>query len=196
MKKILQLLCYSIAFTLGHAQTPSNLWTPQAIGVLPINYDVIAISVVNKDVVWALADSLTTRPLPANFGVKVIKTTDGGVTWRVYDVVPATGRYGLDIHGIDSSVAYVTVQDLSSSRNHNLYKTANGGTAWVSQYGNSYAPSAFIRFFDAKNVIIWNRHSYAMSSNGGTTWTEAPMAGWLTGEGMAWASTTNAFRPC
>jgi Secretion system C-terminal sorting domain len=188
-KALLILFCLNLFGTLS---AQSTLWTPQGIGVLPINYDVIAISVVNKDVIWALADSLFSDPLPANFGVKVIKTTNGGVTWKAYDVVPATGRYGVDIYGIDSSVAYVTVQALNSARNNNLYKTTNGGTTWVSEYGNSYAPSAFIRFFDAKNVIIWNRHSYARSQDGGTTWTESAMTGWLNTEGMAWASTTNA----
>jgi photosystem II stability/assembly factor-like uncharacterized protein len=191
MKKILYIIfCLNL---IGTLKAQSNLWTPQAIGILPANYTINAISIVNKDVVWCLADTLlgNSTTIPANTPIKVIKTTNGGATWSVFDVTPGVGRFGVDIHAFDTTTAFVTVQAVRSATNNNLYKTIDGGKNWISIIGNSYAPSAFIRYFDAQNAIIWNRHANGRSTDGGVTWSPGSVAGWLSGEGMGWSSTSN-----
>jgi photosystem II stability/assembly factor-like uncharacterized protein len=191
MKKILYII-FSFFF-IGTLSAQSNFWTPQAIGILPSNYTIIAISVVNKDIVWGLADTLlgNSTTIPANTPLKVIKTTNGGTTWSVFDVTPGVGRFGVDIHAFDTTTAFVTVQALRSATNNNLYKTIDGGKNWISIIGNSYAPSAFIRYFDAQNAIIWNRHASGRSTDGGVTWSPGSVTGWLSTEGMGWSSTSN-----
>ena len=79
MKKIVPLFLFLSLVGSLKAQTPSNLWTPQAIGLLPNNHFILGISVVNKDVVWAVADSASTfTSVATNHIIKVLKTTNGG----------------------------------------------------------------------------------------------------------------------
>ncbi len=191
MKKTkLLLLFMSITYMLD-AQTPSNLWTPQGIGLLPKDHDILAMSIVNKDVVWALADSTYTIPMPTAHVAKVLKTTNGGATWQLYRVVETPGLVGLDIHAIDTSVAFITAQKPNSLTGNAVFKTTDGGNTWVSKY-EDYAASSWVRFFDAKNGIIWNRHRYALTTDGGNTWGAANLAGYLNTEGHAFAAGSNS----
>ena len=50
MKKALRFILFLSCIGSINAQTPSNLWTPQGIGLLPAGYDVLSVAVVNKDV--------------------------------------------------------------------------------------------------------------------------------------------------
>jgi photosystem II stability/assembly factor-like uncharacterized protein len=189
MKRILLLLfCLNLLYTL-QAQTISNKWTPQAIGLLPQNYDILSISVVNKDVIWAVADSTYSNPLPSTFIPKVLRSIDGGTSWQVFSL-PAAGKFGLDIVAIDASVAWVTIQS-NSATGHDLLKTTDGGATWVSKF-DGYATSLFIRFFDAQNGIAWNRHTLALTQNGGDTWTRNTVSGWSNTEGFFLAGINNA----
>jgi photosystem II stability/assembly factor-like uncharacterized protein len=190
MKKTLHLFLFLSLMATLNAQTPSNLWTPQGVGLLPKNYDILGISVVNKDIVWAIADSTYVSPLPSNFSVKVLKTTNGGASWQVYDVAPATGRYGLDIYAVDATTAWIAVQKPSSSTNNDVFKTTDGGTTWTSKF-NTYAASCYVRFFDAQNGFIWNRHAFARTTDGGNTWNPTTVTGWVNTEGFFLAGITN-----
>jgi photosystem II stability/assembly factor-like uncharacterized protein len=194
MKKTVQLFLLLSLMTTLNAQTPSNLWTPQGLGLLPKNYDILGISIVNKDVIWAVADSTYASPLPSNFSVKVLKTINGGTTWQVYAVAPAEGRYGLDIHAVDASTAWITVQKVgvgTGGTGYDVFKTTDGGATWTSKF-NTYAASLFVRFFDAQNGFIWNRHAFASTTNGGESWNPSAVAGWSNTEGFYTAGITNA----
>ena len=50
-----------------------------------------------------------------------------------------------------------------------------------------------MRFFDANEGIIWNRHAIARTLNGGETWTTGTVTGFLSTEGFSAASVTNAW---
>jgi hypothetical protein len=54
MKKTLHIILFLCLIATLNAQTPSNLWTPQGLGVLPKNYSIISLSIVNKDVIGAV----------------------------------------------------------------------------------------------------------------------------------------------
>jgi photosystem II stability/assembly factor-like uncharacterized protein len=190
MKKISSFfLCITLFCTL-QAQTPSNFWSPQAIGLLPKDYFILGMSVVNKDVVWAIADSTYSDPLPKTFVPRLLRTINGGTTWQVLPIPDATARLGLDIHAVDANVAWIATQLPSNALGHNLFKTTDGGTTWVSKF-DGYATSLFVRFFDAKNGIAWNRQEYALTQNGGDTWTRNFMSGWSNTEGFASAGISN-----
>ena len=190
MKKALHFILFLSLISTLNAQT-SNLWTPQAIGLIPANHDILSISVVNKDVVWAVADSTYTAPFPITHVPKILKTTNDGTTWRVYKMTLATGRAGLEIHAIDSMEAFVTGNSYNNRLPNELFKTSDGGTTWTSK-ATGYEASLFVRFFDAQNGIIWNRHRIARTSNGGETWTGDNVIGFLSGEGFTSASINNA----
>jgi photosystem II stability/assembly factor-like uncharacterized protein len=191
MKKILPFyLCLNFFCTL-QAQTISDKWTPQAIGALPQNYDIVGISVVNKDVIWAIADSTYVNPLPSTFTAKVLKSINGGTSWQVF-ALPIAARIGLDIHAVDANVAWVATQlPNSGTAGHNLFKTTDGGANWVSKL-DGYGASLFVRFFDAQNGIAWNRAEYALTQNGGDTWARNFMSGWSNTEGFLLGGITNA----
>ncbi len=192
MKKNLQvLLCLLLVGTLN-AQTPSNLWTPQAIGLLPKGHSIVGISVVNKDIVWAIADSVYSNPMPSTHRMKILKTTNGGTTWQVYAVAEAQERFGVYIHAFDANNAWISAQKIGSSTGHGVYKTTDGGTTWT-QYFNDYSASYLLHFFDAQNGIIWNRHAISRTQNGGLNWTPSTVTGYLSGEGFATSSATNAW---
>ena len=72
-------------------------WQPQGIGLLPDEYTVLSISVVDEKIVWAVAANETwTNYLP-----KVLRTIAGGDTWEMKDVEEATGKFSIDIFGMD-----------------------------------------------------------------------------------------------
>jgi photosystem II stability/assembly factor-like uncharacterized protein len=190
MKKTLHLFLFLSLMATLTAQTPSNLWTPQAVGLLAKNYDIIALSIVNKDVIWAVADSTYSNPMPSTHSVKVLKTTNGGTNWQVYTVAPAIGRIGIDIHAFDSSVAFIAVYNVGGTR-HDLLKTIDGGTTWTSK-NNTRAAALFVRFFDKQNGFIWNRESFASTQDGGETWSPKTIFTWLNTEVFWTAGSTNA----
>jgi hypothetical protein len=191
MKKALQLFVFLTFAPTLNAQV-SNLWTPQGAGLLPKNYDILGISIVNKDIVWALADSTYTSPLPSTFVPKVLRTINGGTTWQVYNIEPATKLFALDIHAVDASTAWITAQSVGTGvTGHKLLKTTDGGVTWTEKF-NTYAASLFVRFSDAQNGFIWNRHFFARTTNGGEAWSPSSVAGWSNTEGFFSAGITNA----
>jgi photosystem II stability/assembly factor-like uncharacterized protein len=190
MKKTLHLFFFMSFMTTLNAQT-SNLWTPQGVGLLPKNYDISGISIVNKDIVWAIADSTYSNPLPATFVPRLLRTINGGTTWQVLPIPDAAGRFALDIHAVDATTAWITVQKVGSGLGHDVYKTTDGGATWVSKF-NTYAASLFVRFYDAQNGFIWNRHAFAKTSNGGEGWNPIAITGWSNTEGFFLAGITNS----
>ena len=191
MKKALHFILFLSCIGSMTAQTPSNFWTPQAVGLLPKNHDILAISVVNKDVVWAVADSVFQGTVPTNHLIKVLKTTNGGTTWQLYKAMEVLGRISFDIQAIDSSVAWITAQSLNNGFARELFKTTNGGTTWVSKFVGTEA-GVWLRFFDAQNAIIWNRTAIARSQDGGNTWTQSSISGFGASEYTIFISGTNA----
>ena len=154
MKKILLFLfCMSFLSTLK-SQTTSNLWTPQGTGLLPANHDIESIFVVNKDIVWAVADSMYTQPFPTNHISKILKTTNGGATWQVYKMTEATGRAGLEIYAIDSSVAFVSTHPYNNGLPYQLFKTTDGGKTWNLKH-TGYEASLFVRFFLMPKMVLF-----------------------------------------
>jgi photosystem II stability/assembly factor-like uncharacterized protein len=171
MKKTLQaLFCLILFFTVKiQAQT----WTPQATGLLPANHFVYAISAVNKDVVWAVVDSTILGSVRNTHLIKVLKTTNGGTTWRLYTVKEAPGRFSIDIQAIDSNVAWIT------DRSGVLRKTTDGGNTWVSKYTGA-AGGTWLRFFNPQTAIAWRGTDFARTQDGGETWTAGTITGFNT----------------
>jgi len=123
------------------------------------------LSVVSEKVIWA-----------SGTGGTVIKTTDGGKTWRVMAVPGADKLDFRDIEAFDAKTAYVlSIGNGDSSR---IYKTINGGDTWAQQFTNP-DPKAFfdaIACWDANNCVAMSdpvdgRYVLISTSNG-ATWTQ------------------------
>jgi photosystem II stability/assembly factor-like uncharacterized protein len=123
------------------------------------------LSVVSEKVVWA-----------SGTGGTVIKTTDGGTTWRVMKVPGADKLDFRDIEAFDRNTAYIlSIGNGDSSR---IYKTVNGGESWALQFTNS-DPKAFfdaIACWDASNCVAMSdpvdNRFVLISTVDGTNWTK------------------------
>src|SRR5579862_1694827 len=128
--------------------------------------DLIAVSPVDQNVVWAVGTSST-----------FVVTTDGGNTWRA-GIVPTQNSADVqlrDVQGVSATVAYVMAignfpQDFA------IYKTTDGGHTWTQQFDNQLSGA----FYDC--MAFWTADrglAHSDSVNGvfpdirttdGTTW--------------------------
>ncbi len=160
------LLLSFLSFQSLNAQS----WEEQAIGILPTNYGVFDISVVDENIVWAIAfDQNTGSGIPLNHIIRVLKTVDGGLTWQTFDIEEAEGRISFDIEAFDSNTAFVTTQDYNNGNGRGVFKTEDGGETWVEKF-NNIAGGVWIRFFNEQEGVIINRQSIATTQDGGESW--------------------------
>jgi photosystem II stability/assembly factor-like uncharacterized protein len=154
-------LCGVILFSLTtHAQ-----WIKQAVNTTA---SFRGLSVVNEKVVWA-----------SGTGGTVIKTTDGGKTWKVMTVPGAEKLDFRDIEAFDANTAYIlSIGDGESSR---IYKTTDGGKTWNEQFRNKNEKAFFdaIACWDKKSCIAMSdpvdgRYLLIATTDGGIIWEPTP----------------------
>ena len=98
------------------------------------------LSVVNEKIVWA-----------SGTGGTVIKTSDGGKSWKVMTVPGADKLDFRDIEAFDANTAYIlSIGNGDASR---IYKTTDGGVTWKSQFTNTNEKA----FFDA--IACWDKNN-------------------------------------
>lgn len=121
------------------------------------------LSVVSEKVVWA-----------SGTGGTVIKTIDGGKTWKVIAVPGAEKVDFRDIEAFDANTAYIlSIGNGTSSR---IYKTTDGGTTWKTQFTNTNEKAFFdaIACWDAKHCIAMSDpvdgHYLLINTTDGETW--------------------------
>lgn len=100
------------------------------------------LSVVNEKVVWA-----------SGTGGTVIRTTDGGKTWKVFTVPGAEKLDFRDIEAFDANTAYIL--SIGNGESSRIYKTVDGGVTWKNQFTNKNEKAFFdaVACWDAKNCI-------------------------------------------
>src|SRR5215471_4073069 len=125
------------------------------------------VSAVNDRVAWS-----------SGSGSTVLRTDDGGATWRRISVTNETLDFR-DIDAIDERTAYaLSIGNGAASR---VYKTTDSGVTWTLQFRNE-DPKAFLdamSFWDADHGIIIGdsieRQFYILTTaNGGHSWTRVP----------------------
>ncbi len=147
-------------------------WQEHANGLLPVNYGTYSVSIVDENVVWAVAwDKTIPSPVPGDHIIKVIKTTDGGASWNLIDVEAAIGRISFDIQAIDEHTAWITTQDYNSGVGRGLFKTEDGGVTWDLKLLD-YTAGIWLRFFDDNYGICINSGRYRRTFDGGENWTD------------------------
>jgi photosystem II stability/assembly factor-like uncharacterized protein len=134
MKILLILIVISLTVISASAQ-----WQKQTVAT---RAGFRGLSVVSDKVVWASGTNGT-----------VIKTTDGGATWKIFIVDGAEKMDFRDIEAFDANTAYIlSIGNGDASR---IYKTTDGGATWKAQFTNSN-PKAFfdaLACWDAMNCI-------------------------------------------
>lgn len=159
-------------------------WTLQTSGVTA---RLRGVSAVNERVAWA-----------SGSGATVLRTTDGGATWKKLTVTQETLDFR-DVDAIDAETAYVlSIGNGAASR---IYKTTDAGATWTMQF-KSDDEKVFLdamSFWDANHGIVFGDsvggQLYVLTTdNGGRTWTRVPPASLppaLENEGAFAASGTN-----
>jgi photosystem II stability/assembly factor-like uncharacterized protein len=122
------------------------------------------LSVVNEKIVWA-----------SGTGGTVIRTIDGGKTWKVMTVAGAEKLDFRDVEAFDANTAYIL--SIGNGESSRIYKTTDGGATWKEQFRNKNEKA----FYDA--MACWDRNNcIAMSDpvdgkfvlintkDGGATW--------------------------
>ena len=121
------------------------------------------LSVVNEKVVWA-----------SGTGGTVIKTTDGGMTWKVMTVPAAEKLDFRDVEAFDANTAYIL--SIGNGESSRIYKTADGGETWKEQFRNKNEKAFYdaIACWDAKNCIAMSDpvdgHYVLISTTNGESW--------------------------
>lgn len=146
------------------------------------------VSAVSERVAWASGARGT-----------VLRTLDGGRSWRAL-VVPGAEALDLrDVEAIDERVAYVlSIGPGAASR---IFKTVDGGAGWETQFVNTDDQAFFdaIAFWDASHGVaasdsVEGRFVILLTEDGGRSWTRVPDAALpkaLPGEGAFAASGTS-----
>ncbi len=177
MKTKFIFLISTFIILLSPIDIKAQIWESQAFDALPENYGVFSISVVDENVVWAVAidqeNYIGVAP-DSNHMIKVLKTIDGGNNWEVFEIKEAIGRVSLHIIAMDSNTAFITTNNFRSGNNNNngLFKTTDGGVSWTEIYAD-VAAGVWVHFFDDQEGIVINHFSMAKTTDGGETWTRS-----------------------
>lgn len=121
------------------------------------------LSVVDERVVWATGT-----------GGTVIRTTDGGKSWKITTVPGAEKLDFRDVEAFDEKTAYIlSIGNGDASR---IYKTTDGGATWTAQFTNKNEKAFFdaIACWDARNCIAMSDpvdgHYLLISTSDGSSW--------------------------
>ena len=143
---------------------------PPRVTTQPVggNALLFAVHAVNDRVVWA-----------SGTGGTVLRTTDGGTTWRLRPVPGSDSLQFRDVHAFGADTAYVlAIGNGDASR---IYRTNDGGRTWIEQFRNT-DPAAFydcfsfsdplhgVAFGDAAN----GRTHILRTTTGGASWELLP----------------------
>lgn len=174
MKKTLRYALHVVLFLLPFQILSAQSWEEKAFDLLPANYGVFGVKVVNENIIWAVAfDQRVYSEIPLDHVSKILKTTDGGDTWEIFDLEEATGRVSYNIAAFDATTAFINTQDYGNGSGRAIFKTEDGGATWVENFSH-LAGGVWVRFFNEQQGVIINRGSIATTEDGGTTWDVVP----------------------
>ncbi|WP_173476397.1 oxidoreductase [Streptomyces sp. 150FB] len=118
----------------------------------------------------------------AGTGGTVLRTADGGRTWRDVSPPAASGLEFRDIEAFDGRRAVaLAIGEGEASR---IFRTENGGASWTESFRNT-DPSAFydcVTFFDSRNGLAMSdpvdgKYRILSTGDGGASWKVLPDAG-------------------
>jgi photosystem II stability/assembly factor-like uncharacterized protein len=146
-------------------QTPAYRWEPQTSGVTA---RLRGVSAVSERVVWASGANGT-----------VLRTTDGGATWRKLAVPDSDKLDFRDVDAITAGTAFVlSIGSGSASR---IYRTTDGGVTWTLQFTNEDPKGFFdaMAFWDDRHGLVMGdsidgRFDVLRTVDGGATWGRVP----------------------
>jgi photosystem II stability/assembly factor-like uncharacterized protein len=135
MKTLKLAFVLSLAIACFCPDAAAQQWVKQTVDT---KASLRGLSVASDKVVWA-----------SGTGGTIIKTTDGGTTWKVMTVSGAEKLDFRDIEAFDANTAYIL--SIGNGEVSRIYKTTDGGTTWKLQFQNKNEKA----FYDA--LACWSR---------------------------------------
>jgi photosystem II stability/assembly factor-like uncharacterized protein len=150
------------------AMTPPAItphWQAQTSGVTA---RLRGVSAVSERVVWASGAAGT-----------VLRTADGGTTWRKLTVAGAEKLDFRDVDAINDTTAYIL--SIGTGPASRIYKTTDAGATWTLQFTNEDPRGFFdaMAFWDANRGLAFGdsidgRFEILTTNDGGRTWRRIP----------------------
>lgn len=175
--KLRPVLLLLIALVFAPITLPGqSAWEPKGYDIIPAEFDqyeVADIFIVNDTLIWATAADWTTlglfMPVPDTLKPLVMKSTDGGDNWEVFEV-EAPGRLSWNIFAFDENTAWITTQSYQPTAfRKGLFLTTDGGATWTEKL-NATAGAGWIHFFDEDNAVCYYVSLVQVTTNGGEDW--------------------------
>jgi photosystem II stability/assembly factor-like uncharacterized protein len=115
-------------------------------------------------------------------GGEVLRTTDGGTTWRHVGPPDTAALQFRDIQAFDDH--HAVIMSAGSGEDSRIYTTTDGGAHWTETFRNT-EPAAFydcMAFFDRRHGLalsdpVDGKFRILSTGDGGQTWTVLPTAG-------------------
>jgi hypothetical protein len=127
-KLLLILLLCSLA-------TNAQFWTEKATGFSTPSRSLNSISIVNTNVIWAIAFD-NTAPLNPIYSIKEFtRSIDGGNTWTTGNIDLGPNSSDMDVSSItavSATTAWISVSP-GATNNGGIWKTTNAGVTWTKQ---------------------------------------------------------------
>jgi photosystem II stability/assembly factor-like uncharacterized protein len=177
--------CVAGAVAIATSLHAAPVWTLQTSGVTA---RLRGVSAVSDRVAWASGARGT-----------ILRTADGGETWRRLAISDSESLDFRDIDAIDETTAYaLSIGNGAASR---IYKTTDAGLTWTLQFTNADEKAFFdaMAFWTAERGVafsdsVGDQLIVLITANGGRTWTrvdQKALPAALAGEGAYAASGTN-----
>ena len=166
MKKILLKSVIAFSYFLFFSQNlNAQQWEPNVAtkDILSSDYQVFGVSVVDSNIIWAVASLFTYSDKTAD--VKLLKTIDGGKNWTVSTIYELGNHASYSIKAFDSNTAWI-----NASSGGGVFKTVDGGKTWDKNL-KSYYSGRYLHFFDKLNAFSRNFGNYSYTTDGGDSWT-------------------------
>lgn len=172
---------------------PYGQWIMENTGFATVSRGIDFISIVNPNVVWALAyDGSAAKKTVQEF----TKTINGGTTWTPGTINLAdTSLNVANLHAYDANTAWIAVAPGTvAGKKGGVFKTINGGGTWTKQasalYTNAASFTDVIHFWGLDTGVVVgdpinNEFEIYTTINSGATWTAVAagnIANPLTGE--------------
>lgn len=153
----------------GQRVQPAPHWAVKDTGAPTVRFRGLA--AVDRDTAWLAGTQGT-----------VLRTTDGGATWRNVSPPGAGALQFRDVEAFDARRAVVLA--IGEGEDSRVYRTEDGGRTWTESFRNT-DPKAFydcMAFFDRRHGLAMSdpvdgRFRILSTSDGGRSWTVLPSRG-------------------
>jgi Secretion system C-terminal sorting domain len=177
MKKNIYTFIFLFLFSFNPLIAQQWIENKASQDMIPTQHQIAEIEAVNDSVVWILTqyvpETFTEAIVDTVIYSKILRTTNSGNSWQVFNIPQSKGFVCVNIEASDSLNAWITCTNdfFSGIGNGILFATKDGGRTWTEKLRSKSVNSA-LKFFDKDNALAISATvgATARTTNGGETW--------------------------